>query len=119
MITIFFTIVFIAELIITGWLISIILKADRMVCEANEKVLNLQPAIKEQIQGFKIAVNTVLLGVDFFASFLEKKKEECLNICSKNLITTILFFVLNNAGRKVLGFIDLFLALRKFLKSHK
>lgn len=118
MLTIFFTIIFIAELIIACWVISVIQKLDRKVCEMNQKVLDFQPVLKERICKFQIAVNTVLLGIDYFAQFITKKKDECLNYLSKNIITAILFLVLNTSGKKVLTFVDLFFSFKKFMQTH-
>ena len=118
MLTIFFTIIFIAELIIAGWIISAILKADKCVCEVNQKVLDFQPVLKEQINQFQIAVNTVLLWVDYFAAFVTKKKEECISVCSKNIITTVLYLFLNTGGKRVFAFADLLISLIKFIKKH-
>lgn len=118
MLTIFFTIIFIAELIIAGWIISALQKADKYVCEINQKVINIQPVLKRQINQFQITVNTILLGVDYFAAFLTKKKDECVNVCSKNIITTVIYLFLNTGGKRVFAFVDLLIALVKFIKKH-
>lgn len=118
MLTIFFTIIFIAELIIAGWIISAILKVDKCVCEVNQKVLDVQPVLKKQINQFQITVNTVLLGVDYFAAFVTRKKEECVSVCSRNIITTVLYLFLSTGGKRVFAFADLIISLVKFIKKH-
>lgn len=118
MLTIFFTIIFIAELIIAGWIISILQKTDKYVCEINEKVVNIQPVLKKQINQFQIVINTILLGIDSFAVFLTKKKDECVNVCSKNIITTVVYLFLNTGAKRIFVFVDLLISLVKFIKKH-
>ena len=49
MLILFFTIIFLAELIIASWIITQITKARRFVCEVNQQVTDIQPLIKENI----------------------------------------------------------------------
>ena len=50
MLTLFFTIIFLAEIIVAGWVISWIIKLDKKVCETNKKMLEFQPKMREQIK---------------------------------------------------------------------
>lgn len=117
MLTIFFTIIFIAELIITIWVVTYIRKLDMKVTQINQNVIDFQPVLKDSVCKFKIAVNTVLFGVDYFAEFVAEKKEQCVNALSHNLIVMVLFLILNTGGKRILALIDLFMAFNKFIKT--
>lgn len=118
MLTIFFTIIFIAELIIAFWVISLIQKCNRLVCEVNKKVINCRPAIKSKICDIRISINSALLAMNNFSEFVNKKKDDLNEILSKNLFTTVLLMVLNPAGKKIFALIDLFLSVKKFVQNH-
>lgn len=119
MLTLFFTIIFIAELIIAFWIISIILKCDKAVLDANQKVIALRPVIKSRINDVKMLINTAFLGIDYFAQFIEKKKNAVINALSKNIIIAVLFIVLNTGGKKALTFLDWTLSFVKFMDKYQ
>lgn len=116
MLTIFFTIIFIAELIIATCLIIIIRKINKKVCETNKKVLNLKLQLLEQLCKIELSINKVHLGLAYFNEFIQTKKDQCTNILSNNAIIGILFFFFNTSGKKILALFDLFIAFNKFLK---
>lgn len=118
MFTLFFTIIFIAEVIIAIWLILFIHKLNKKICRANNSILELQPILKDKVCKLKITINTVYLGIDYFAEFITRKKEQCSTALSNNIVVLILFLLLNTSGKRILAFIDLFMAFKKFIKTH-
>lgn len=69
----FIAIIFIAELIIAGTLISGILKADRMICSLNSKVSALKPDIKCALAQTRECVSCLQTSVNSLISFVKKK----------------------------------------------
>lgn len=117
MLTIFFTIIFIAELIIAFWVISLIQKCNRLVCEANKKVTNCRVVIKRKICDIRISINSALLAMNNFSEFVNKKKDDLNDILSKNLFTTVLLMILNPGGKKIFALINFFLSVKKFIQK--
>lgn len=112
-----FTIIFIAELIIAGWIISAILKADKCVCEVNQKVLDFQPVLKKQINQFQITVNTVCWVLIISQLLLLGKRRMCKCLFKEYYYNSALS-VLSTGGKRVFAFADLIISLVKFIKKH-
>lgn len=107
MLTFFILIVLTAEIILTCQIVSLILKADRKVCDLNEQISALTPKIESGFTDVRISLNKILLGLNKFEQKLQSKKEAYKYAILKNIITIILFFVLRVNGRKILSTMDL------------
>lgn len=115
--TIFFTIIFIAELIITSWLISLINKCKKWAIKQNAFILEYKKLIQERITEVRTNIKTIHTNLDNFSGAIEKKKEDFLQIFSKDAITTIGYLVLNTNLKSIITFVDLILTLKKLLKK--
>lgn len=115
MLVLFFTIIFIAELIIIGQIIALIQKARQNVCQINQTVLEIKPEIERNICDIRIAVNTILLRITGVHGFIDKRKEDYKKIFSANLLTKIASFILANDWKKILFALDVILTIKKFI----
>lgn len=117
MLTFFILIVLTAEIILTCQIISLILKADRKVCALNEQISALTPKIESGFTSIRIVLNKALLSINKFEQKLQSKKEAYKYVLLKNIITTVLFFVLHVNGKKLLSVIDLFFSIQSLMKQ--
>ena len=76
MLTFFFIIVFIAELIIVCSLISWILKLDKKVCELNECFSVINPIIEDTITSVRISINSAALTLNKIQIKIAQKKDK-------------------------------------------
>ncbi len=117
MLTIFFTITFIAELIIAGWIISVILKLDKIVCTTNQQVTDYRPILQENLTKTKAGVNKTLTALTKFVTFINEKKCECKDAFEKNIITSILCIILKLPFKKIISALEVALMLKKLLRK--
>jgi hypothetical protein len=116
MLYIFFTIVFIAELIVLEKIISSLRKLNNAVCDINSKILEFQPKIKDDIKALRITISGVLGKLDCFVTFVAKKRTDCGKQISKNLLLKILGFILRIPAKRILTVLDIVLMIRKVWK---
>ena len=107
MLTFFFIIVFIAELIIVCSLISWILKLDKKVCELNECFSVINPIIEDTITSVRISINSAALTLNKIQIKIAQKKDKYKTLIIKNIVTFILFLVLSNNAKKVISVTEL------------
>ncbi len=117
MLTLFFTIIFIAELIVAGWIISGIIKLDKIVLSKNQEVLNFQPILKDQLQKTKSIIDIAGLSLDYFVTFIAEQKENCVILIKKNIIASILFLILKIPGKQIFTIVDLIFAVKKIFQG--
>ena len=117
MLTVFFTIIFISEVIIASWLISYLRKFDKIVCETNDKVSFIQPVIKEKIELSRKVITLVMTSYEYFVEFVAKKKKQYTTSLTKNIITALLIMVLRIPGKNILQVIDFVLMVKNILKK--
>lgn len=117
MIGLFFTTIFIAELIIAGWIISKFIAFNKLVCETNKQVLDFKTKIPEIFNNTRISINSFLLKLNNIDQFVNKKKEECTKILTPNNYIKFISFFLNKDFKKLLVIIDIALAIKKLLKK--
>jgi len=90
-------IVFIAELIITCSIISLLRRADRAVLGLNAQVISSRSSIEKIMADFKCAVKTIVNGIDYFAAYVRKKREEyILKIIKTILVYSLIFIIEKN-----------------------
>ena len=119
MLNLFFTIVFIAEVIIALQLVSLINRADKAVLALNSKVIEYSPKVKNAIIDVRILINKALLGVYNLAQIIEKHKTKVKKSIVKNIFTTILFLMLSSNGKQILTTVDLVFTAVEFIESLK
>lgn len=115
MLVLFFTIIFIAELIIAVQVITLIQKARQNVCQINQTVTDMKPEIERNICDVRIAINTILLRITGVHGFIDKRKEDYKKIFSANFLTKIASFILSNDWKKILMAIDVILTIKRFI----
>lgn len=93
----FIAIIFIAELIVTAFIISLIVKADRAVLRLNGRVVKSREKILKSFATLKNSVVYVEKGIDWVLTYVERKREEYLMKLTKKLLTYALIFVLEMA----------------------
>ena len=118
MLGLFFTIVFISELIIASWVISHLRMWNKAVCNANIKVLAIKPKICKILVKFKTSVELITTGYDKAVLFVVNQKSNMINIIVKNLVTVILVFLLKVPARKAIVFFDVISILLKIFEKN-
>jgi hypothetical protein len=116
MLYLFFTIVFIAELIILERIISGIVRFDKKVCNMNCKVLTFQSKIKDDIKLLRSVINAVLDKLDCFVTFLATKRTDCGKQIKKSLLMTVLGFILRIPTKKIMTIVDILFMVRRLWK---
>ena len=116
MLVLFFTIIFIAELIIAGWLIGGIASLNKKVCALNQEVIDFQPQIKTCLENLRAKTNKVLSGLECVTDFVSKKKDFCKESFKKNLTTNIILSVLKIYAKRLVTLIEVAFAIKKLLK---
>lgn len=116
MLTLFFTIIFLAEIIVAGWVISWIVKLDKKVCETNKKMLEFQPKMREQIKKLTCTLELASSCLDYFVTFIAERKTTCVNSLKKNIITTILFMILKIPFKQIATGVEILLLIKKILR---
>jgi len=117
MLIFFFILIFLAELKITFDIVCYLRKLDEKICSLDAQISALNPVIEEQFLSLRIALNKVLLSLNDIQLKIKEKKEEYKIILLKNLITGVLFFILNINGSKILSVVDLAVDIKDFLKK--
>ena len=115
MLVLFFTIIFIAELIIAGQIIALIQKARQNVCQINQTVTDMKPEIEKNICDVRIAINTILLRITGVHGFIDKRKEDYKKIFSANFLTKAACFIIANDWKKTLCVLDAILTIKNFV----
>ncbi len=117
MLTLFFTIIFIAEVIIALQVIKLINKADCAVIALNSQIETLTLQTKSTVIDIRIIINKALLKVYDFGEILEKQKNKAKKSIIKNILTTILFLMLSSNGKQILTTIDLVFTAIEFAQK--
>lgn len=116
MLTLFFTIIFIAELIVAGWIISGLLKLDRMVCQTNEQVTTQRTELMSKLDCAKTCINKTLNALNSFVTFINEKKCECKEAFETNIVTSILCLILKLPFKQILSALEVVLTIKKILR---
>ena len=107
MLTFFFIIVFISELIIVCSLISWIMKLDRKICELNECFPVIKLMVEDTFTLIRININSVALSLNKIQIKIAQKKDKYKTFIIKNIVTFVLFLVLSNNVKKVISVTEL------------
>lgn len=112
----FIAIIFIAELIVTAFIISLIVKADRAVLRLNGRVVKSREKIIKSFATLKNSVVYVEKGIDWVLGYVKRKREEYLLKVTKTIIIYALLFMLEMSfcnSKKCRGIITASKALLK------
>lgn len=117
MLILFFTIVFIAELIVAGKIISVLNNVRASVNDVNNQVTEAKPVISDGMRVAKNGVSTVTKGLGNLSSYISGKKKEALKIAVKGLVALVLLLFLRKLPhKKVLTAVDILFAIGNILK---
>lgn len=117
MLEIFFTIIFLAELIVAGWLIAQISKARKLVCEVNQQVLDIQPLIKTNIEKAHDMLSKTLASLEAFMRFLAEKKGQFGTLMNRNIFSTAVAVVLKLPFKEILSLLEVVIKVKKILRK--
>ncbi len=117
MFTLFFIIIFIAELIIAYHLIMLIRKCDATVCALNKSLSVSGKQIHKSLIDVRLAVNKGLLALNGTIIKLQETKERYKWIFIKNVATTLLLLALNTDAKKVVASVDLIISIKDFFEK--
>lgn len=116
MLTLFFTIIFLAELIVANWIISKIVKFDNKVKETNIQILEIQPILRKYIRSTHYKLTKALNSLNCFVTFVADKKHQCKELCSKNIITSIVCLIVRLPYKQIFSALEVILTIKKILR---
>ena len=117
MLILFFTIVFIAELIVAGKVISILKQVSVSVNEISNQLDEVKPTITQGVVAAKNGVAVVTKGVNGISSFVESKQKEVFKCLVKGIVALVLLVFLRKLPhKKVLSVVDVLFAIGNLLK---
>lgn len=116
MLTLFFTITFLAELIVAHWIISKITRFNKRINTVNEQMLKYQPILRRNIQKIHNKLTKSLDSLNCFVKFIADKKHECKELCSKNIITSIVCLIAKLPYKQIFSALEVILAIKKILR---
>lgn len=117
MLIFFFILIFIAEVKITYDIVCFIRRLDAKVCQINNEISALNPKIESNFTNIRIALNKALLALNKVQLKIKEKKEEYKIVLLKNIVTGILFLVLNSKGQKIFSVVDLAFDIKDLYKK--
>lgn len=106
MLTFFFIIVFVAEVVLTVNIILLILKCDKKICEINQVITSVTPDVEKSLCSLRISINSLNLTLNRIQIKIEQKKDEYKTIIFKYFITALLFLLLNTNGKKIMSNVE-------------
>lgn len=118
MLIVFFVIVFIAEVVVTLKIIEIIRVCDRKVCAISSQISNSNNKIKTSFTDLRIAINSVLLKLNKAQLKIEQEKQKYSNKILKFFISSALYLILNNNGKRIFSTIELALSIVDYIKLY-
>lgn len=116
MLVLFFTVIFLAELIVAGWIISKINDARAFVGEINQQVLEFQPTVKTNIDKAHELLSKTLDTLNLFTKFLSEKRGVLGSLVNRNIFSTVIAVALKLPFKDILALLEVAIKLRKLLK---
>ncbi len=116
MLNLFFTIVFLAEIILAHWLISKIIKLDNYVKALNFLVVDRQSELKITLKSARCSVNKAMLMFANIVTFINAKQSQCKTLFSENLLSVIGCSVLKIPFKQMFTVLDTVLTLKRLLR---
>lgn len=116
MLILFFTITFIAELIVAEKVISWVRNTNQKINTINNQVLEIKPTIQEKLSMFHENVTKVKIPLCNIALFVTDKKDTCTKFIEKDIFSEILAIFLKIPFKQIISTIELIITIRKLLK---
>ena len=116
MLHLFFTITFVAEVIVCCWIVSKLKKLDEIVLEKNAQVLEYQPVLKSALTEVKANVNKSMLTLTSLVTFIGETKGECKKLFSKNFLSALGCLILKIPFKQIMSALDVILMVKRILK---
>jgi len=116
MFIIFFTIVFIAEVIVAHWIIARICSARKAVSCMNSRVMDSQFVIREKCYRLRLALNKLLLALEGVPEKVCEKKTFIDKILSMKFLPLILFILERIGFSNILKLINFIFMAKSLLK---
>lgn len=119
MFIVFFTIVFIAELIILAQLIALINNARRVICETNKKVIGYQFVIREKCYKTRLSINKLLIALNGVSQKVTKKQNLLKKLFSRQIVPIIITVISQIGFSNIINAINTFVTFKSLLKVLK
>ena len=117
MLTIFFIIVFIAELIVAAKVISILKNASASVCSINNQVTETKASLEKSMHSVSSGVKSAAKGAGFLTKFLEKRRRDAIIALSKGVLGIVIFLLIRKyPNKRLLSVVDVIYSLDNLLK---
>lgn len=100
----FIAVIFIAELIITGFIINLIWQADKKICAINEQVLVSTVQLKKVMANVRKNVHTLETGVNVIINYVHKKRNEYIFKIIKTLMIYAIILIIETRFYKIKKF---------------
>ena len=118
MLTVFFIIVFIAEIIVAGKVISVLKDTSSKICEINSQVLEAKSAVKQSMKSVGSGVKSAAKGVGFATKFLEKRRRLAIISLSKAVLGIVIFLLIRKyPHNRILSVVDVIYSFDNLLKA--
>ena len=119
MFIVFFTIVFIAELIILAQLIALINSARRVVCETNKKVTDYKFVIREKCYKTRLSINKLLIALNGVSEKVTKKQNLLKKLFSWQIVPIIITVISQIGFNNIISTVNTFITFKNLLKVLK
>ncbi len=116
MLTLFFTVIFLAELIVTSWIISKIRKADDAILAYNKIITEYNPQLKNDLQKIKETVITLHSKLECFTTSVTNKAENCKKLIKNKYLTEFVMWLMKIPYKKIITVLEIILTIRKMIK---
>ena len=114
----FFVIVFIAEVIVTWKIIEWIVRCDNNVCAISSQFVEYNQKIENAFTDLRIAINSALLNLNKIQVKIESEKNKFKNKLLKYAVSTLLFLLLNNNGKRIFSILELIISIVGYVKLY-
>lgn len=114
----FFVIVFIAEIVVTFKIIEIIRMWDKRVCAVSEQIVSSNKKIQTAFTDLRVAINSVLLKLNKAQIKIEEEKHKYTNKVLKFIISSALYLILNNNGKRIFSTVELAISIIDYIKTY-
>ena len=115
--TIFFIIVFIAELIVAAKVISVLKGVSANVACINNQVVATRAAIGKSMHSVSSGVKSAAKGAGVLTKFLEKRRRDAIISLSKGVLGIVIFLLIRKyPNKRLLSVVDVIYSLDNLLK---
>ena len=113
----FIAIIFIAELIIAGFLLYWICKFDRSVRALDFEIAKHSPSVIDGIKAFRGGVNLIQVAITKVCELVQRKKEEFMRRAVNLVVIYIILFMLRTRFKKAATYCQYAVLLKDFWDS--